>query len=430
MTGTTMTGMTMTGTTRTASPLRLAVVGAGGIGRHHARVALAHPDLELAALVDAAPAALEAAADEVEATGAPRPVTAGSIAEAVERTDIDLVAICTPSGLHVDLAAQALAAGKHVVIEKPLDTVMPRARHIAELARDAAGRGLVVSVISQHRFDPASVVVAQAVRDGAFGAVTSGVASVAWYRSQGYYDSGDWRGTWELDGGGAVANQGIHTVDLLVWMLGRPVSLTADTALTAHERIEVEDVAVATVRFEGGALGVIHCTTAAYPGLSARLQVHGSRGSAIVDNDKLAYFHTADPDEFTAASAVSGTDAAPDAEDQKARLLPADQLAGAPATAGDFAAGHARQYTDVVEAIRTGREPGVTVDAALRTLAVVRALYVSATLGETVLVDDVIAGRYDDVAPRVGGGAAGEKQTEERAEDSTSARHENEKVAR
>lgn len=385
------------------APLRLAVVGAGTIGRHHGHVASAHPDLELVAFVDAVPAALLAAADEVEASGASRPLTFGSISEAASTTAIDLFAICTPSGLHVQLAEEALSAGAHVIIEKPLDTVMPRARRIAELATVATARGLVVSVISQHRFDPASVAVADAAHGGAFGALTSGVCSVAWYRSQGYYDSGQWRGTWELDGGGAVANQGIHTVDLLVWMLGRPVTISAETALLAHEGIEVEDVAAATIRFENGALGVIHCTTAAYPGLSARLQVHGSRGSAIIDDDKLAYFHVADQDAFAAASTASGTDAAPDAQDQKENIVAPQFLAGGHEDDG-FLAGHFRQYTDVVEAIRTGRAPGVTVDAALLSLAVVRGLYVSATLGEAVLIDDVLAGRYDEVEPVVGGG--------------------------
>jgi predicted dehydrogenase len=383
-------------------PIRLAIVGAGVIGRHHARVAVRHPDLELVALVDAIPSAATGAADEIEAGGAPRPITTETIEQAIAATDIDLVAICSPSGMHVSLAEAALAAGKHVVIEKPLDTTMPRARRIAELAAAATDRGLVVSVISQHRFDPASVVVAQAAHGGGFGRVTSGVASVAWYRSQGYYDSGDWRGTWELDGGGAVMNQGVHTVDLLVWTLGRPVEISAQTACLAHERIEVEDTAVATVRFENGALGVVHCTTAAYPGLSARYAVYGTNGSAIVDDDRLAYFHVA-PDAATleSASTVSGTNAAEGAADQKDDVVPPEHVVGGPSEPEHFLSGHGRQYDDVVAAIREHRAPGVTVDAALLSLATVRGLYVSATLDQPVLVDDVIAGKYDDVVPTV-----------------------------
>ncbi|WP_144766204.1 Gfo/Idh/MocA family protein [Curtobacterium sp. 9128] len=384
------------------TPLKLAVVGAGVIGRHHARVALANPDLDVVALVDAVPAAATSAADEIESSGAPRPLTTETIEQAIAQTDVDVVAICSPSGMHVDLARAALTAGKHVVIEKPLDTTMPRAREIARLAADARERGLVVSVISQHRFDPASQAVASAAHDGRFGRVTSGVASVAWYRSQGYYDSGDWRGTWELDGGGAVMNQGVHTVDLLVWTLGRPVEISAQIGLLAHDRIEVEDTAVATVRFDTGALGVIHCTTAAYPGLSARYAVYGTHGSAIVDDDRLAYFHVA-PDAATleSASTTANTTAVADAVDQKSEVVAPEHVVGGPQEPEHFLAGHGRQYADVVAAIRDGREPGVTVDAALVSLATVRGLYISATLGQPVRIDDVIEGRYDDVVPVV-----------------------------
>ncbi|KQO62799.1 Gfo/Idh/MocA family oxidoreductase [Curtobacterium sp. Leaf261] len=394
----------MTESSTPAAPIRLAVVGAGTIGRHHAKVAVAHPDLTVVALVDAVPAAATAAADEVEATGVPRPITTESIDEALAATDIDLVAICSPSGMHVDLASAAIAAGKHVVIEKPLDTTMPRARRIAQLAADARDRGLVVSVISQHRFDPASVAVAEAAHDGSFGTITSGLASVSWYRSQGYYDSGDWRGTWALDGGGAVMNQGVHTVDLLVWTLGRPVEISAQTGLLAHGRIEVEDTAVATVKFAGGALGVIHCTTAAYPGLSARYQVHGTRGSAIVDDNRLAYFHAA-PDDATVASAdtTSGANSVAGAVDQKDAVVAPEFVVGGPDEEHAFLAGHGRQYDDVVGAIREHRQPGVSVDDALLSLATVRGLYVSATLDRPVRIDDVIDGVYDDLVPVVGG---------------------------
>jgi UDP-N-acetyl-2-amino-2-deoxyglucuronate dehydrogenase len=389
-------------TTSTTAPLRLAVVGAGVIGRHHARVALANSGLDVVALVDAVPTAATGAADEIEASGAPRPLTTATIEDAIAQTDIDVVAICSPSGMHVQLAEAALAAGKHVVIEKPLDTTMPRARQIATLAASARERGLVVSVISQHRFDPASVAVARAAHGGGFGRVTSGVASVAWFRSQGYYDSGDWRGTWDLDGGGAVMNQGVHTVDLLVWTLGRPVEISAQIGLLAHDRIEVEDTAVATVRFDTGALGVIHCTTAAYPGLSARYAVYGTQGSAVVDDDKLSYFHVA-PDAATLASAAASanTTAVADPVDQKSDVVPAEHVVGGPPEPEHFLAGHGRQYDDIVDAIRTGRDPGVTVDDALVSLATVRGLYVSATLGQPVRIDDVIDGRYDDVVPVV-----------------------------
>ena len=129
------------------------------------------------------------------------------------------------------------------------------------------------------------------MRDGHLGTITSAIASHAWWRGQSYYDSGDWRGTWALDGGGAVMNQTVHTINLLITTLGTPVEVFAYTGCLAHERIEVEDTAVAVVKFASGALGVIHGTTAAYPGLDASLRVFGSKGSAVITDDELVFFH-------------------------------------------------------------------------------------------------------------------------------------------
>lgn len=371
-----------------SSQLNVAIVGCGSIGVNHARAIARHPELVIVALVDSIVEATSGLADLVETELATaRPAQFTSLKEAFGSTPIDLVVICTPSGLHVALAEEALAAGAHVVIEKPLDVSLPRSRRIAELADEAEKRGRVVSVISQHRFDPASVVVADAAHGGGFGRLTSAVASVAWWRSQAYYDSGQWRGTWELDGGGAVMNQGVHTVDLLVWFLGRPVEIFAHTALLAHERVEVEDVAVATIRFESGALAVVHATTAAAPGLAVRLQVHGSGGSAVIHDDQLEYFH-----------AEGGADG-----DQSSSVVSADQLRGGVKPSDDFIIGHLRQYVDIVEAIQSGRQPGVRVEDALFSLAVVRAIYISATLGTPVSFDSVLRGEFDTLAVATGG---------------------------
>jgi predicted dehydrogenase len=356
------------------SELGVAIVGCGMIGVNHARAIARHPGLEIVAVVDAVPESAMTLADLVSGElGLERPGEFATLEAALEAGGVHLVVICTPSGTHVQLAEEALSAGVHVVIEKPLDVSMARARHIAELAREAETRGLVTSVISQHRFDPASVLVAGAAHSGRFGRLTSAVASVSWWRGQEYYDSGSWRGTWELDGGGAVMNQGVHTVDLLVWFLGQPVEVFAHTALLAHERIEVEDVAVASVRFASGALAVVHMSTSAYPGLSARIQVHGSEGSAIIDDDELEYFSSRDD------------------------LDELDPLNRDERESDAFVLGHLRQYVDVVEAIQSGRPPGVRVEDALLSMAVVRAIYLSSTLRRAVLVAEVLDGSLDDI---------------------------------
>ena len=370
-----------------SQPLRVAIVGCGMIAFNHVSAIARIPDLALTALVDVDATSANSLADYLDGQGETRPKTFGSLADALAAGGIGMVVICTPSGLHVSLAEEALVAGCHVIIEKPLDVALPRARRIAELAAAAEERGLVVSVISQHRFDPASVVVYDAATKGELGRLTSGIASIAWWRGQDYYDLADWRGTWELDGGGAAMNQGVHTIDLLLWMFGEPVDVSARTATLAHDRIEVEDTLVATITFASGALAVIHATTAAFPNVGTRLQVHGSKGSAVIEEDQLLFFSSS-------ASDQQGN--------QAATVVPAEELRGNPRALDSFVVGHARQYEDVVAAIKDGRPPLVRVTDALLALAVVRALYLSATLGRTVTIAEVLDGSLDDVEVRTG----------------------------
>ena len=152
-----------------------------------------------------------------------------------------------------------------------------------------------MGTIFPSRFHESSRLLKQAVDQGRFGRLTIGDAYVKWYRTQAYYDSGAWRGTWQLDGGGALMNQAIHSVDLLTWLMGPVVEVTAQAATLAHERIEVEDVAVATLRFANGALGVIEATTAAYPGDLKRIEIHGSAGSAVLQEEDLTVWEFAKP---------------------------------------------------------------------------------------------------------------------------------------
>lgn len=357
--------------------MRFALIGCGVIGTHHAAtIAKLGQRAELVLAVDEV-------AERAHKLAAEHGIdSATSVHEALTRHDVDAVAVCTPSGLHADIVIAALEAGKHVVVEKPLDVSVEAAERV-RVAQERAGR--TVTVISQHRFDPASRVVHRAVRNGEFGRITSGSASILWWRSQGYYDSGDWRGTWSLDGGGALMNQGIHTIDLLVWMLGQPVEVFAWTGCLAHEGIEVEDTAVATIRFAGGALGVIHGTTAAYPGLTARLGVHGERGSAVIDDDELTYFHVAAADASDLAYGATGNG------NQAGDVLGADRedTRGAGADPAALSHAHADQYRDFLDAVAEGRPPLVTVAEASRTLAVVRAIYESVRTSKPVTVSSL-----------------------------------------
>ncbi|GIG88493.1 Gfo/Idh/MocA family protein [Plantactinospora endophytica] len=390
-----------------AAPIPVAIVGGGVIGQHHATAVLRHPRLRLGCVVDPAPLAARDLAERVAAqTGAPPPARYETLTDALAKQEIGLVVICTPSGTHAGLTEEALHAGRHVVVEKPLDVSLTRARELARLAADAEARGIVCSVISQHRFDPASLAVHRAVTAGRLGRITSAVASVAWWRSQRYYDSADWRGSWALDGGGALMNQAVHTVDLLLWLLGRPTEVFGYTSRLAHERIEVEDVAVATVRFASGALAVLHASTGAYPGLSARLQIHGTRGSAILDDDQLEYLH---------AAGGTGADDPTDPANQAAEVLPAAELRGAAKPPDSFLLGHLRQYADIVTAIDAGRPPSIRVEDGFAALALVRAVYLAATLGRPISVDEVRRGAFDDVSVLTGppGGPVAKEQERE-----------------
>jgi UDP-N-acetyl-2-amino-2-deoxyglucuronate dehydrogenase len=346
---------------------RLALVGAGVIGKHHGMVMTQLADrLELVAVVDVdLPRAEQLAAER-----GGRPYT--SLTEALAHEDVDVVTVATPTGLHGTVAIEALDAGKHVVIEKPAEVTVEKIDQIIEAQRRA---GTLVSVISQHRFDPATEVLLEAIEKGRLGRLTSGVAAIDWWRSQAYYDSGDWRGTWELDGGGAMMNQGVHTVDLLIAAMGRPVEVFAYTGSVAHERVETEDVAAVVVKFESGALGVIHATTAAYPGLSARVHVHGDRGSMVIDDDQLAYVHLADD----AVGDDLGNQVDKYAETQA-------RSAAAGRDPGQLSDAHRLQYLNILAALEGREDVRVDLETNRRSVAVITGAYESARTGKPVVL--------------------------------------------
>ena len=341
---------------------KVALVGAGVIGKHHGLVLSQLTDrLELVAVADVEIGRAESLA--AEHGGRPFASLTGALAG----TDPDIVVVCTPTGRHGEVAIEALDAGKHVIIEKPAEVTVARTDEIIE-ARDKAGT--LVTVISQHRFDPATEVTLAAIAGGELGRLTSGIAAIDWWRGQSYYDSGDWRGTWALDGGGALMNQGVHTVDLLVAAMGRPVEVFAYTGTLAHERIEVEDVAAGVVRFESGAVGVLHATTAAYPGLSARLQVHGDRGSSVIDNDQLAFFQATAPGAAVAERLMGATEQ---------RAVPT-----AGSNPGLLSDAHRLQYLNFLGALDGTEALRVDLETNRQSIAVITGAYESARTGRPV----------------------------------------------
>jgi UDP-N-acetyl-2-amino-2-deoxyglucuronate dehydrogenase len=281
---------------------------------------------------------------------------------------LDVVCVCTPSGAHMEPAKRAAEAGKHVVVEKPLEITLPRCDAIIAACERA---GVRLCTIFPSRFTAANRRLKEAIDLGRFGRLTLGDTYVKWWRIQEYYDSGGWRGTWRLDGGGALMNQAIHNVDLLTWLMGDVANVSAMTATLAHTRIEVEDTAVAALRFQSGALGVIEAATSAYPGLLKRTEIHGDRGSARVEQDDITLwdFQEKVPSDNIVHAAMAGQ---------------TGFKAGASDPRGITHVGHRDQLADFLQAIDQGRDPVVDGREGRKSVEIIRAIYRSAQSGRVV----------------------------------------------
>lgn len=207
-----------------------------------------------------------------------------SVETLLEVPELDAILIATPSGAHLEPALMALDKGKHVLCEKPLEITVERTREMLEKAKE---KNRLLGGFFPMRTSRAAEAIKAAVDAGRFGRLTFVSARVKWWRDSTYYTDSTWRGTYKLDGGGALINQAIHAVDLLQWLGGRPRAIFANAATLAHQSIEVEDTLSAMIAFEHGGLGTIEASTAVYPGLNLSLEISGDQGSAILENDKL-----------------------------------------------------------------------------------------------------------------------------------------------
>ena len=342
--------------------MRYGIVGAGMIAEFHARAIAAMHDAELVAVFARRP---ESAAALTSTYGG---AAYGDYDQFLAHDGLDIVTICTPSGAHLEPAAAAARAGKHVICEKPLEVTPAR---VDEMIAVCHQHGVMLAGIFPRRFNEATRRLKQAVDDGRFGRIALAEATIKWWRPQSYYDSGAWRGTWSLDGGGALMNQSIHTVDLLLHVLGDVESVRAETKLIAHEGIEVEDTAVAMLRFKNGALGVIQGSTACWSadGHPAEVQICGDKGSAFLTDDRFRVWEFREPvssdqvtrDEMRIGAGGGGAGAA----DPKAI---------------DFT-WHQRNFEDVADAIQAGRLPAIDGHEGRRSVALIEAIYRSAKAG-------------------------------------------------
>jgi UDP-N-acetyl-2-amino-2-deoxyglucuronate dehydrogenase len=330
----------------------LGILGAGNISDTHARAAASLPYVHVAAICGVNQPRVAAMAERYGAA----PYL--DLDAFLRHRPLDIVAIGSPSGMHGAHVAAAAAHGLHVLVEKPLEVTTER---IDEMAERVAAAGVTLGVFFQDRRTPDLLALKAAIDAGALGRVTLADAQVKWYRPPEYYSQSHWRGTWALDGGGALMNQGIHTVDLLLWLLGDIRRVYAKT-VTAQHAIEVEDTVVAVLEFASGAVGTIEATTAAWPGYNRRVALSGTNGTIIVEQDRVVRRDLKDaPDAGPAVEAASGASAAsPVVSDASA---------------------HRRVIEDFLEALDQGRPPSVNLREGRRSVAVVRAIYESSREG-------------------------------------------------
>ena len=288
--------------------------------------------------------------------------------ELVQRQDIDIITIATPSGAHLEPALAAARAGKHVIVEKPIEITLDRCDTMIKACRES---NVMLCGIFPYRFTPGARALKQAVDQGRFGRITLGDAYNKWYRNQNYYDRGAWRGTWKLDGGGACMNQGIHAVDLIQWYMGPVDTITAFTDCLTHERIEIEDTAVAAVRYKSGALGVIECATSVYPGFPRKIEIHGDKGAVIMEQELFAKWEFED-------------ELPEDAEIRETLGLSTVTKSGAADPSDITHVNFREEFNDFLTALEGGAIAPIDGFEARKALEIIMAMYQSGRTGQSV----------------------------------------------
>jgi UDP-N-acetyl-2-amino-2-deoxyglucuronate dehydrogenase len=332
-------------------PFGVGIAGAGMIGAVHAGVL---GELEHARLVAVSEARETTGRRLAEAHGAQ---WYARLEELLVRPDVDVVVLCTPSGLHAEEAVAAARAGKHVVTEKPMAITLEGADRMIRACKEA---GVTLSVIFQYRFNRDALRLKRAVEAGLLGRPILGNAFVHWCRTQEYYEErSGWRGTWELDGGGALMNQSIHAVDLLQWFLGPIQDLSGYAGTLTHE-IEAEDTASVALHFGNGALGVIQGTTSTHKDRPMRIEIQGTQGSATLEGSRLTVWQPGYEKELLSS--------------RELEILPPSE------ENEPLGMAHRRQLRQIFAALREGREPPVPGEEARKALEIVLRIYRAAGL--------------------------------------------------
>lgn len=285
--------------------------------------------------------------------------------ELLKRPDIDIVSICTPSGLHCEIAVEAAKARKHILCEKPIEITLEKADRMIESALSA---NVKLGVAFQRRTYETSQKVREAIRTGQLGKMVLGDAYLKYYRSQAYYDSAGWRGTWALDGGGALMNQGVHGIDLLQWIMGDVATVYAKADHLVR-KIEVEDTAVALLTYKNGAYGVIEGTTSVYPGEDTRLELHGELGTIILQEQTIKKW------------VVLGEDGNP--KDLTPKTAE-EKVGGTSDPTAIASLGHERLVQNIIDAVLDNKELYCSGIEARKSIEIILAIYQSVKTGKEV----------------------------------------------
>lgn len=342
--------------------VRFGILGSGAVALLHARALAQAKGAKLVAIGG------RNATTTTELAGKLGVTAALDCDDLLARKDVDAVIVCTPSGTHAEQGLRAAAAGKHVLVEKPIDVTLDRARALIEGCRTA---GVRLGVVFQNRFLPHVALIRGAIQAGRLGRVILADGHVKWFRGHGYYQDAPWRGTRALDGGGALMNQAIHTVDLVHHLAGPVASVSGFTARLRHKSIECEDTAVAALRLVDGGCGVLEAATSVWPGFARRLELHGERGSVVLEGNDVPVW----------SMEGSGPE-----EAELARLRGEEKVRSDGAqdpTAIDLTP-HRLQLEDFAAAVRDDRSPAVDGEEGMRALEIVLAIYRSAASGQAV----------------------------------------------
>ena len=340
--------------------VKFGIVGTGAIAVRHAEALISGKNIELETVFDKNQERSEAFAEKYNAR------SINDFTSFINDPSIDAITIATPTGIHMDIAVPAAQAGKHILCEKPLDINLERANAIIDACNE---NNVLLSAVFQARYCPDVQLAKKAVDSGKLGKIVFVSGQMPWFRSQEYYNSAGWRGTWALDGGGALMNQAIHLVDMMGYLGGDPAMVNAFTDIRDHVDLEVEDTAVAIIKYKNGAMGCLEATTCTAPGFSRRLEISGTKGSIVLEADKITRW------EFCEETQE-------DKEIKNNSLSAKTGGSGAENPMSINAMGHRLQLEDLAEAILTGKELMLPGKEGRRAIAIICGIYESAQTGK------------------------------------------------